>query len=267
MTYAPDFTVLEKCVSNLKQSAKVAMKMGLLRRCRLTFVDNGPDKQFARRLRMLLEALWDDAECESEYIHSGGNVGYARGHNLAVLRQSTDFHLILNPDVYVESDAVAEALSFSARHEEIGLITPAVYGLDRQRQYLCKEDPTLYDLCCRRFAPRWWQRSAATRMARYEMRQRDYEQVIFGVKYASGCFMWLRGPLLRRLGGFDPAFFMYLEDADLTRRVLEVSSTAYVPSVRVSHLWSRGTHTSTWLLLVTIHSTLVYFRKWGWRVF
>ena len=267
VTYAPDFAVLEKCVSDLKQSAKVATKMGLLGQCKLTLVDNGPGEQFGPRLRMLLEASWDDPACESEYIRSDTNVGYARGHNLAALRQSSDFHLILNPDVYVQSDALGEALSFSSTHREVGLITPAVYGPDGERHYLCKEDPTLYDLFCRGFAPRWWQRLAAARMAIYEMRQKDYDQVIFDVKYSSGCFMWLRGPLLRRLGGFDPTFFMYLEDADLTRRVLEVSATAYVPSVRVIHLWSRGTHASRWLRLVTLHSSFVYFQKWGWRVF
>jgi GT2 family glycosyltransferase len=254
VTYAPDFAVLERCIGSLKQSVKVAMKRGLLGQCLLTLVDNGPGEQFARRLRTLLETFWDDGECESDYLRGDGNIGYARGHNLALLRQKSDFHLIMNPDVYSQPDA-------------IGLRSPAVYGPDGERHYLCKENPTLYDLCCRRFAPRWWQHLAAARMARYEMRHRDYDQAIFGVKYSSGCFMWLRGPLLRKLGGFDPTFFMYLEDADLTRRVLEVTSTAYVPSVRVIHLWSRGTHTSLWLLLVTIHSTLVYFRKWGWRFF
>lgn len=267
VTYAPDFAVLEKCVRNLKGSAKVAMKMGLLGECTLTFVDNGPGERFSQRLRLLLEALWDDRECRSEYVHSGANIGYAKGHNQAILRQTSDFHLILNPDVYVESSALAEALRFASRQKAVGLITPAVYGPDRRRHYLCKRNPTFYDLFCRGFAPQWWQRLAATRMASYEMRQRDYDRVIFEVEYASGCFMWVRGPLLRELGGFDPRFFMYLEDADLTRRVLTISSTAYVPTVRVCHLWSRGTHTSMWLRVVTIHSSFVYFRKWGWRVF
>src|SRR5439155_9837483 len=130
VTYAPDFVVLEKCVRDLKQASKVATKMGLLGQCRLTLVDNGPGEQFAPRLRMLLEASWNDPESESEYIRSPTNVGYARGHNLAVLKQNTDFHLILNPDVYVQSDALAEALAFAASHQEVGLITPAVYGPD-----------------------------------------------------------------------------------------------------------------------------------------
>src|SRR2546428_13834796 len=96
VTYVPDFTVLEKCVSNLKQSVKVAMKMGLLGQCRLTFVDNGPGKQFARRLRTLLETLWNDAECEREYLHSGGKVRYASGDNFSAISERCDFPLSLN---------------------------------------------------------------------------------------------------------------------------------------------------------------------------
>lgn len=267
VTYSPDLAVLEKCVHDLKQAAKTAIGMRLLSECILTLVDNGPGEEVAPRLQKLLTTVWDDHECRSEHLRSSGNVGYAKGHNLAILRQNSDFHLILNPDLYMQADALAEALLFAMRHGEVGLITPAVYGPDGQRHYLCKENPTLYDLFCRGFAPHWWQHLAAARMARYEMQQMDYDRTIFGVKYASGCFMWMRGPLLRKLGGFDPAFFMYLEDADLTRRILEVSSTAYVPSVRVVHLWSRGSHTSAWLRLVMMHSAFVYFRKWGWRAF
>ena len=78
VTYAPDFVVLEKCVRDLKQASKVATKMGLLGQCRLTLVDNGPGEQFAPRLRMLLEASWNDPESESEYIRSPTNVGGLR---------------------------------------------------------------------------------------------------------------------------------------------------------------------------------------------
>ena len=267
VTYSPDMRVLEKCVRDLKSAAKAAITMGLLARCHLTLEDNGPGEMFGATLRTLLAATWEGPECDGEYLRSDGNVGYAKGHNLAALRQDSTFHLILNPDVYLLEDAIVEALRFFAEHRDVGLIAPAVFGVDGQRHYLCKENPTVYDLFCRGLAPEWWRRLVASRMARYESRQLDYDDAIFNVKYASGCFMLVRGPLLRALRGFHPGFFMYLEDADLTRRILEVNSTAYVPTVRVVHLWSRGTHTSLWLRLVTIHSAFVYFRKWGWRLF
>ena len=45
----------------------------------------------------------------------------------------------------------------------------------------------------------------------------------------TGCFMLLRAPLVRQLGGFDERFFMYFEDFDISRRARRWARTVYVP--------------------------------------
>jgi hypothetical protein len=95
------------------------------------------------------------------------------------------------------------------------------------------------------------------------MRDRDYGAAIHGVPYPTGCFMFFRGEILRQLGGFDPRFFMYLEDADIGRRTLELADVVYVPGVRIVHQWARGSHREWRLRWVTIQSGFRYWRKWG----
>ncbi len=264
VTYAPDIGVLSRCVASLRVSAARAAAEGLLSACQLIIVDNGPGDAHEASLRRMLADGWPEGGGFSHaYRSSGGNVGYGRGHNLALLEGGHTYHLVCNPDIFVEEDTLAAALRYCREHPDVGLLAPAVFGPDGERHYLCKRNPTVVDLFLRGFAPGFLKRRHATRLDRYEMRDLDYETVIPDVPYMSGCFMFLRGEIGRRLGGFMPEFFMYLEDADLTRRVLSVAHTAYVPWVKVTHLWTRGTHTSLKLRWVTVHSSYIYFRKWG----
>ena len=264
VTFAPDLDTLSRCVASLRASATAAMAGRLLDRCALVVVDNGPGREHEAALQRLIAEQWPEASgFAGRYRHSGGNIGYGRGHNLALLEGNETFHLVCNPDIFVDEDTIAEALRYVRDRPEVGLLAPAVYGPDGERHFLCKRNPTLVDLFLRGFAPSALKRRLAARLDRYEMRDRDYDAVIDDVPYMSGCFMFLAGDRARGLGGFDGDFFMYLEDADLARRMLSVGRTAYVPRVRVTHVWARGTHTSFKLKWVTVHSSYIYFRKWG----
>ncbi|MNF08833.1 hypothetical protein D3C80_2093510 [compost metagenome] len=59
---------------------------------------------------------------------------------------------------------------------------------------------------------------------------------------------------------------MYLEDADITRRVNQISKAVFFPEARIIHAWERGAHKSVKLAIITIKSMITYFRKWGWKM-
>jgi GT2 family glycosyltransferase len=76
--------------------------------------------------------------------------------------------------------------------------------------------------------------------------------------------MFLRTSVLKKVGFFDDRIFMYLEDADLTRRFLEISRTAYYPDAQVYHHFAKLTHKKLKFKWITVESAIVYFNKWGW---
>jgi GT2 family glycosyltransferase len=76
--------------------------------------------------------------------------------------------------------------------------------------------------------------------------------------------MVFRTNLLHKVGFFDEKIFMYLEDADITRRFLEFSHTVYYPKAIVYHYYSGLTHKKWKYKLITIKSAITYFNKWGW---
>ena len=80
----------------------------------------------------------------------------------------------------------------------------------------------------------------------------------------SGCFMFMRVDVLRKIGGFDERFFMYAEDLDLSRRIGTVSDTIFNPNIIVMHGYDKGSYKSWKLLRFHIFSVFKYFNKWGW---
>ena len=92
----------------------------------------------------------------------------------------------------------------------------------------------------------------------------DYYKIIYDIPYLSGCFMFFRMEVINKIGFFDEKIFMYLEDADITRRVLKVSRTIYFPKVKVYHHYEGLTHKLWKFKVITIKSAITYFNKWGW---
>ncbi len=99
----------------------------------------------------------------------------------------------------------------------------------------------------------------------YELRGANFEQEM-NVPFLSGSFMFLRVEALKKVGVFDEKIFMYLEDADLCRRLHRHYRTMYYPKVFIVHEFFKGSHKSLRLMSYHIKSALYYFTKWGWFV-
>ena len=200
------------------------------------------------------------------YVRPGKNLGFGRGHNLALKQLAgvdAPYHLILNPDIVFDGDALGRLADVMDSHPDVGLVMPKVLYPDGSNQYLCKLLPAPIDLVLRRFLPGPLKRVAQKRTASYELRFLDSNTPAY-VPSLSGCFMFARRSVLEAVGGFDERFFLYMEDVDLCRRMLAVSRLLYWPGVTVEHVHQMGSYRNRKLLFLHIRSAIQYFNKWGW---
>jgi GT2 family glycosyltransferase len=199
------------------------------------------------------------------YVHNPANPGFGAAHNIALkLAQDTasDFHLILNPDVYFGKGVMLELLDFVRDREDIGNIMPKVLYPDGSVQYLCKLLPTPYDWIGRRFNP--FKNMVEKRNQLFELKFTGYNKIM-EVPYLSGCFMFLRIAALKKVGMFDEGIFMYGEEADLCRRIIDGGfKTVFYPKATIYHHFEKGSHKSWRLTKIGIQSAIYYFNKWGW---
>jgi GT2 family glycosyltransferase len=202
-----------------------------------------------------------------EYIFNNANLGFGKAHNIALKRsieENIPYHLVLNPDVYFKGWVLEELYNFMENNPDVGLVMPKVLYPDGTLQYLCKLLPTPLDLFGRRFlnfGP--FKKIVEKRNEVYELRFTGYDKIM-EVPYLSGCFMFIRTEVLKKVGLFDERFFMYLEDTDLSRRIHRVSKTVYYPEVSIYHEYGKGSYKNPKLLKYHLDSAIKYFNKYGW---
>jgi hypothetical protein len=264
VTYQPDAALLAGALRSLAAAIAHARDAGAIAQARVFVVDNG-DSESARVAREAA-AAFDPAAGAIEIIAGHGNVGYGRANNLVLARLDSDFHLVMNPDVELDRDALTAAIASLQADPALGLVAPDVRGAAGERQYLCKRYPSVWVLFLRGFAPAAARRAFASSLDRYEMRDVLGSTTYAPVPLASGCFMVMRTALFRGLGGFDPRFFMYFEDYDLSLRIGREAKVAFVPAARIVHHGGeaarKGPRHVSWFL----RSAWRFFATHGWKI-
>lgn len=218
----------------------------------LILIDNSPDD----RLRNVI--IHDRVQ----YIFSGKNIGYGKGHNIALkeILNKSEFHLVLNSDITFSSKVIPTLTSFIAKNSDIGLILPKILSKNGDVQYLCKLIPTPLNLILR--LPMLLSLFKSKR-SRYQLEFTGYNNTMES-PCLSGCFMFLRVAALKEVGLFDERYFLYAEDIDLSRRIQEKYKTTYYPEVEIIHYHSKESFKNKKLMMVHISSIIKYFNKWGW---
>jgi GT2 family glycosyltransferase len=197
------------------------------------------------------------------YIFNNANLGFGAAHNRAIVNvcNESDFHIIINPDINFCAEVIPHLTDVMQKNSDIGVLMPRVNYPDGSLQRLCKLLPTPIDLIFRRFISI---KSIRNRINhRYELHDLPQDRLV-DVPTISGCFLIVRTELLRKHGGFDERYFMYLEDVDLVRRIGSTARVVYDPSVSVIHQYAKGSYHNKKLLRYHIISAFRYFTKWGW---
>jgi GT2 family glycosyltransferase len=260
VVYRPHRQLLERTLITLDNALHCMSPADLSASAPLYLINNGTDEGFN------LSEVAGETALQTHVIEGQGNVGYGRGHNLAIEHISSRYHLILNPDIELDVDALTHALAFMDVHPEVGLLSPQIIEDDGSRQYLCRRYPTVFDLFVRGFLPRSLRKPFERRLARYEMRDVINDKaIVWDPPIVSGCFMLFRTEVLKKLNGFDPRYFLYFEDYDLSLRAHDVARVAYVPSVRVLHHGGDAAGKGWTHIKLFIASAYKFFNRFGWK--
>lgn len=244
--YHPNWKQVADLTAGLLQSKRVNL---------VYWIDNSPTAK--EDLPIVLDRV--------RYIFNNKNIGYGAAHNIAVresIYEDIPYHLVINPDIIVNVQALDALLTFINQNPDVGLVMPKVLYPNGDLQYLCKLLPTPLDVFGRRFLPKRW---IKRRNDKYEMQSSGYDKMM-NVPYLSGCFMLLRTQAIQKARLFDERFFMYPEDIDLTRRIHRDYLTVYFPHVTIIHNHEHASYKSLKMLWIHIVNMCRYFNKWGWLV-
>ena len=208
----------------------------------LIIIDNSPTEE--------LKTFCQSFE-NVKYIFSGKNLGFGAGHNLAFkkLKEKSDIHMIINPDVYFNSDEISSFLNWFYEQKEISLATTKVCYPDGENQNIIRNVPTVIDLIKRKL-----------KINSGELYIED--NYIKEVPFAHGCFFIFKTEVFEKLGGFDERFFMYMEDLDIFIRAKKYGKTVINTNYKIYHEFRKGSSKSLKLLFWHICSAIKFFFKY-----
>jgi GT2 family glycosyltransferase len=261
VTYHPSISLLSKVLTALEHSILVAQDSGLISESEIFIVDNGSDFDSSSESRNLIYKKFN-----VKFLTGHGNVGYGVGNNIALLKSTGNYFLVLNPDVIVNQNTILSALKFMSQYQNCGLLAPAAFDHQGNKLSICKQYPSIVDLLARGFFPYQLQKLFSKRLAQYERRDlMSKDETFWNPVLVSGCFMLFRKQLISFLGGFNPKYFMYFEDFDISIRAGKSSDIAYVPDVKIEHYGGNASRKGVKHISMFIRSAITFFSTHGWR--
>jgi GT2 family glycosyltransferase len=178
---------------------------------------------------------------EVKLVASPENLGFSKANNLGIRESTAPYVLVLNSDARVRPGAVEAMKSILDERSDVGIVGPRTVSPDGTIQVSFGPDLTPLGelrqmaLVIGVKAGRPESVREATEAASFE-RQPDW--------VSGSCFL-ARREALQRVGGFDEAFFLYEEDADLCRRVRQAGyRVVFTPRAEVVHHLGRSMATA-----------------------
>lgn len=249
-----NYNYIKKAISTMEENTDSSLDK------KVYIVDNSCLDESDSSLKDFLSFIssYDDVE----YINTGKNLGFGQGHNYVMDMLDSQYHAIINPDIIFTEDAFSSIVAYMDENSDVGVCIPRLLDGDNQLHAAYREEVTVFDMFIRMFCRKLFPK----RVAKHTMQHMDYSKP-FQVPFAQGSFLVVQTSLFKELGGFDKGYFMYLEDADLCKRVNKISKVMYFPGASVIHTWEKGSHKHFTLFGHHFKSMIYYYKKWGIRWF
>ena len=218
-------------------------------------VDNGSSDGSAEMLRA--------HPARPRVIALQDNIGFARANNLAAKSARGRYLLLLNPDTLVLDGAIDKLVAFAHERAAARIWGGRTLFADRSlNPSSCWGRMTPWNQFCR----------AAGLTSIFKSSEFFNGEAIGGwprdseraVDIVSGCFFLIEKELWDGLGGFDPLFFMYGEEADLCLRASAFAARpAITPDATIIHYGgaSERTRSGKMIRLLAAKTSLIS-RHW-----
>jgi len=187
------------------------------------------------------------------------NIGFGAGANRGVARTTAPYVLVLNPDVVVEPGSTKALVDALERDPQVGVVGPRIETEDGTTYPSARAFPTLVDAAGHAFLHFIWPTNPFSR--RYRMLDWDRASAR-DVDWVAGTHILIRREAWDAVHGFDEAFFMYMEDVDLSWRLRRKGwRTRYDPTARVTHLIGRSTDQTPYRMILAHHRSMLLFAR------
>ena len=190
-----------------------------------------------------------------KFIAEKNNLGFGRANNLAAEIAKGTYLFLLNSDTLLLNNAVKTLAYFLNQNSNAGICGGQLFNQNLSLATSFQKLPSLiaeWKVC---FAPFLLQK-----------KQPVYSSPA-KVGFISGADLMIRKTLFDQLHGFDPHFFLYFEETELTYRVKTLNYSVWVvPEAQIIHLGEQSGEPDAqkidkWTFAETWYSRFLYAHK------
>lgn len=200
------------------------------------------------------------------------NLGFGKANNLGAEYAKGEYLFLLNPDTLLVNNAIKILHDFMKSNHNTGVVGGNLFSPDMQAvpSYCLQFD----DLNTERKKASWRgilmnkivQIATAKHRKQIFAGEFNYSGDEKKVAYIFGADMMIPKKLFDNLGGFDPDFFMYSEEQELSWRVTAKGyNIVNIPQAQIIHLEGatvkKGNEFSEKQFRMRMNGTLTYFQK------
>jgi GT2 family glycosyltransferase len=202
-------------------------------------------------------------------LRSKKNLGFGAANNLALQHASGRFFVLLNSDAFFAPGALALAVKHMEEKPDCALGGCLLVGRDGVSQPSSRSFHTLLGdaIVLTGLAAKF---PESKFFGQFDRTWADQNQASI-VDWVPGAFSIVRPQALRKVGLFDPDFFLYYEEVDLCLRIKEAGMKVwYWPDVVVTHIGGESSRQlealdfsshAAQVVKWRMRSTLLYYRK------
>lgn len=242
---------LKDCIDSINKSLKANCILN-----KIIVVDNASTDNS-------LEVL-DQHQNNLQIIRNQNNLGFGKACNIGAKYSDSDFILFLNPDMLIFEDTFVNLFNYIKSNDRNDIAVYGIQLLDENKnvQKTCARLPNLWNMIVRATGLNKLNKKI---FKTYAMDDWDHKQTKV-VEHVMGAFYLIKRNIFRSLSGFDERYFVYIEDLDLSKRIIDNGyKSVYVTESQAYH---KGGGTSENIkakrLFYSTRSRLIYtFKHFG----
>ncbi|MFL2853665.1 MAG: glycosyltransferase [Candidatus Pelagibacter sp.] len=212
-----------------------------LKNFKIIVVDNGKNEKILDKIQNFKNI---------QVISKNKNLGYGRAINFAFENVSTNFFLVLNPDLTIDVNSIENMLNIFNQYSDCGIVAPVTvpdkdfYGAFPERNLKNVDS------------------SSAIKSRELLLNSKIEGELCVDV--AKGCALLISAKHFKNIGKFDEKYFLFWEEIDLCRKSRSKKNSVIVtPKSKAQHNQGKSSKSNIQNFLIkTFHneySPLIYF--------
>lgn len=199
-----------------------------------------------------------------KYIQSGKNLGFGKANNLGYKEAEGNYIFLLNTDTLLVNNAIKILYDNIRKNDEVGIVGGNLYDENMNPTHSFLKE--LYSLKNEIYSNFGFVTKIPKKILKGFLKEKrvdfNYTNIPMEVGYITGADMLIKKECIEMVGFFDPDFFMYFEETELTSRVKKAGyKVLSIPEAKIIHLEGKSTKFKNEKIKIYNESKFKYFEK------